>query len=299
MRREHIFITTTHFDNCHKFQIFGVKKDSINQFGLVNKGDKVYFLNKKDGLIIGPYYVSSEVFYNEELIWEKKKKNKNIDVYSYRIEIKSNMLYSLDMNAFSRFIEEENIRIDSQDLTRKSVFTFLPKDYGKLQNFIKKKGKIFQKSIRKKVFKKNEITIKLAKDKGFNHSFLEFFLLKKFSELFKDESLILYNQFRINILGKKIDIIALNEEKIQIFELKKDKIIKEDIKQTKEYISWVEDGDSKNLLGKFFNKNLTNAKVEAFIIASGIDKNLLRPKNISIKKYSLNPKDNKIELLDL
>lgn len=41
--REHLFITTKYFENCHKFQIFGVGKVSVNQFGLDDIGDRVFF----------------------------------------------------------------------------------------------------------------------------------------------------------------------------------------------------------------------------------------------------------------
>jgi len=66
-----LFITTKHFENCHKFQIFGVGKASINHFGLVNVEDKVlvFFLSKDKNLLIEPYEVVSDIFHNKEIIW--------------------------------------------------------------------------------------------------------------------------------------------------------------------------------------------------------------------------------------
>lgn len=296
MRREHIFITTKHFENCHKFQIFGVREKSINQLGLVNKGDIVYFYNKKDELIIGPYKVASEIFYNEEPVWGKNKKGRG--EYPYRVKIKScKKIYRLDVSIFSQFAEKKNIRIDSQDLVQRSIFTLLPKDYGKLERILLK-GEKFKKKIKRKALKQKKITIKFAEEKGFNEAFLEYFLLKKFDKYFGN-NLMPYNQFRIDLLGRRIDILAVSKEKILLIELKPGRITERDIHQFKKYEEWIKDG--KELLKQFFKKDLKNAKIEALIIGSEIQKDLPHSniKNINIKKYSLNKDKNEIELSDL
>ena len=203
MIREHLFITTKHFDNCHRFQIFGVGKASINQFGLVNKGDKVFFLSKDDNLIIGPYEVISDIFYNKEIIWQEKD---GIDAYPYRVRLKSGKLYGIGGNIFSQIIEENNIRIDSGDLGQKSVFTFLPKDIGIIEPILKERGTEIDKPIENKELKEDKITIGLAKSHGFTEGFLEFFLLKNFNKFFGD-TFIPYNQFRINLLGSKLILL--------------------------------------------------------------------------------------------
>lgn len=207
--KEHLFITTKHFENCHKYQIFGVGKASINQFGLVDKRDKVFFLNKDDNLIIGPYEVVSDIFYNEKIIWQEKN---GIDAYPYRVRLKSDVIYAIDGNIFSQIVEENGIRIDSGDLGQKSVFTFLPKDVGIIEALLKEKGNKIEKPIEEKEFQENEVTIELAQKHGFTEAFLEFFLLKNFVKFFGNNSLIPYNQFRINLLGSKIDIIAIFEK---------------------------------------------------------------------------------------
>jgi len=291
MIREHLFITTKHFENCHKFQIFGVGKSSINQLGLVNKGDKIFFLSKNDNLIIGPYEVASDVFYNEEIIWQEKD---GIDAYPYRVRLKSNTLYTIDGNTFSQIIEENNIRIDSGDLRQKSVFTFLPKDYNIIEPLLSQKGNKVEKRIEQKEFKENKITIGLAQNNGFTESFLEFFLLKQFTKFFGNINLIPYNQFRINLLGSKIDIIALAEKKVLVLELKKDAIKQKDVEQCKNYFLWVK--NNRKLLERFFKINLNKAEIQSFLIGSGVQRNLSTD-NIAIKKYSL--EDNKLILSNM
>jgi hypothetical protein len=293
--REHLFITTQHFENCHKFQIFGVGKASINQFGLVDKGDKVFFLNKKENLIIGPYEVISDVFYDKEIIWERKNR---INKYPYRVRLKSDIIYAIDSNIFSQIVEKKRIRIDSGDLRQKSVFTFLPKDCGIIEPLLKRKGNKIEKDIEEKEFQENKITIKLAQKHGFSEAFLEFFLLKQFHEHFRNTNLIPYNQFRINILGSKIDIIAISREVILVIELKKDTIKEKDIEQLKTYISWTK--NNRTLLGKFFGVELDEAKIQGVIISGDFPKKLLKYKDdcgFSFKKYSL--KNGKLELSDI
>jgi len=281
--REHLFITTRHFENCHKFQIFGVGKASINQFGLVNKGDKVFFLNKDENLIIGPYEVISDIFYNEEIIWQEKN---GIDAYPYRIRLKSDIIYAIDGNIFSQIVEENGIRIDSGDLGQKSVFTFLPKDCGIIEPLLRQKGNKIEKDIEEKEFQENKITIDLAQNHGFTEAFLEFFLLKQFNDFFGNTNLIPYNQFRINLLGSKIDIIAISRKVILVIELKKDAIKEKDIEQFKTYILWTK--NNRKLLGKFFNVILDEAEIQGLIIGSGTQRGLLIDNySFSFKKYSL------------
>lgn len=281
--REHLFITTRHFENCHKFQIFGVGRASINQLGLVNIGDKVFFLNKEDNLIIGPYEVASEIFYNSEIIWQDKN---GIDAYPYRVKLKSNVIYAVSGNIFSQIVEENGIRIDSGDLGQKSVFTFLPKDIGIIEILLVQRGEKIEKPIENKDFHKTDITIELAQYHGFTEAFLEFFILKDFVRYFRNTNLIPYNQFRISLLGSKIDIMATCEESILVIELKKDAIKEKDIEQFKTYITWTK--NNKRLLGEFFNLGLDNAKIHSFIIGSGVQRKLLTADyNFSFKKYSI------------
>lgn len=295
--KEHLFITTKHFENCHKFQIFGVGKNSINQFGLVNKGDKVFFLNKDENLIIGPYEVVSDIFYNEEIIWEEKN---GIDAYPYRVRLKSDVVYVVDGTTFSQIVEENEIRVDSGDLGQKSVFTLLPKDYGIIGSLLIQKGKKIEKNIKEKKFQENKITIELARTQGFTEAFLEFFLLKQFNEQFNkffgDTNPMLYNQFRINLFGSKIDIIAISEKKILVIELKKDEIKEKDVKQLKVYTSWAK--NNRKLLGKFFNAALDGAEIQGLIIGSNVKKGLLIDNHdFSFEKYFI--ENNKIFLLDI
>lgn len=57
-----------------------------------------FFLNKDENLLIGPYEVASDIFYNEEIIWQEKN---GIDAYPYRVELRSNTVYAIDGNIFS------------------------------------------------------------------------------------------------------------------------------------------------------------------------------------------------------
>jgi hypothetical protein len=283
MIREHLFITTKHFENCHKFQIFGVGKASINQFGLVNIGDKIFFLNKDENSLIGPYEITSDIFYNEEIIWQEKN---GIDAYPYRVRLKSGDIYTIAGNIFSQIVEENGIRIDSGDLGQKSVFTLLPKDTGVIEPLLKEKGTKIKKTIEEKDFQENRITIELAQNHGFTEAFLEFFLLKDFSKFFKNTGFVQYNQFRINLLGSKIDIIAISEKIILVVELKKDVIKEKDIEQFQTYISWTK--NNKKLIEKFFKINLGKAEVQGVIIGSGTQRTILTSNyEFLIQKYSL------------
>lgn len=291
--REHLFITTRHFLNCHKYQIFGVGKASINQLGLVSQGDRVFFLNKDDNLILGPYFVESEIFYNEEFIWQERN---GIDAYPYRVRLKSNAVYAIDGNVFSQIVEENSIRIDSGDLAQKSIFTFLPKDIGIIENHLVQRGRKVEISVENKDFKKIDVTIEFAQAQGFTEAFLEFFLLKEFVKYFGNKNFIAYNQFRINLLGSKIDIIALSEKVILIIELKRDMIKEQDIEQFKTYILWTKNNNK--LLGKFFNLELGASEIQSFLIGNGIQRGLITTSyDFSFKKYLL--ENNNIVLLDL
>lgn len=287
-----MFITTKHFENCHRFQIFGVGEKSINQFGLVNEGDKVFFLSKDDGLVFGPYCVTSEIFYNEEIIWEEKN---GIDAYPYRVKLKYDKLFAIDLNLFSRLIELKRMRIDSGDLQQKSVLTLLPQDTCIIENVLKN-GTVVEKLTEHKIFKEIKLSIEHAKSKGFTESFLEFFLLKKFEDYFPKTNTILYNQLRINLLGSKIDIIAVSEKNILVFELKKDAVDEKSAKQFEGYIKWVQ--NNRELLSRFFKMNLSKAAMKNFMIASGIKKNMnVSDLLFSIQKYSL--ENNKLTLIGL
>lgn len=289
--REHLFITTEHFENCHIFQIFGVSKASINQFGLVNPGDTVFFLNRKDNLFIGPYKVVSDIFYNEEIIWDKSNREKGIDAYPYRVRLKSDIIYAIDGNILSKVIEKK-MRIDSGDLRGRSVFTLFPKDSGILEPILKKEGKELKKAIVNKEITGEDITIELAEQKDFYESFLEFFLLKNFTDFF-DSNLLPYNQFRTNLLDSRIDIIALTEKKILVLELKRKKIEEKDVQQLQTYISWVK--NNTKLLEKIFKTKLNKADIQSFIIGKDVDNDFST--DYPIKKYTL--KEDKLILSDL
>lgn len=86
-------------------------------------------------------------------------------------------------------------------------------------------------------------------------------------------------------MGSKIDIIAISEDVILVFELKKDIIKRKDIKQFKSYITWVH--NNKTLLERFFKTNLEKAQIQNIIIGSGVLRNLTVSNSITIKKYSL------------
>lgn len=140
--------------------------------------------------------------------------------------------------------------------------------------------------VNKREFLKNPISVKIAKERGFTESFLEFFLLKRFHKYFSNSNLLPYNQFRINLLGSKIDIIAVSENEVFVIELKKDVIKEGDIGQLNEYALWTE--NNRVLLGRFFKSKLDGAKIRSFIIGSDTQRSISAIKDkISVKKYSL------------
>jgi len=288
MVRDHLLITTKHFENCHKYQIFGVGKASVNQLALVNPEDNIFFLNKDENKIFGCYKVDGEAFYNEELIWEEKN---GVDAYPYRIKLRTVEMLSVDINRFSQMAEEKELRIDSGDIGQKSIFTFVPKDFGILKEELEKYGTKEKYDINDRLLHELNITTELAKEKGFSESFLEYFLVKDFYRLF-DGEYIIHNQFTINLLGSKIDVLALSEEKIMVFELKRDSIGEADLKQLNNYVTWVE--NNKTLLERFFRVQVKHAKIKGCVVGARKKGEVVMPQNLEFFKY--NVLNNQLEL---
>lgn len=252
----------------------------------------MFFLNKKDNLVIGPYKVSSNIFYNPTFIWQNKG---GVDAYPYRVRLKSENVYAISGDIFSQIVEENNLRVDSADLGQRSVFTFLPKDNGIISNLLKQKGQVVRLGVEEKVLEEGKIDLKFAQSQRFTEAFLEFFILRKFGDYFKENNLAVYNQFRINLLGSKIDIIAVSEKEIVILELKKNKIGKKDIEQFKRYLLWNKTG--KNLLEALFKVRLNESFFKGYIIGAKLDKNVsIVDSDIVFKKYSL--ENNQLSLSD-
>ncbi len=136
--------------------------------------------------------------------------------------------------------------------------------------------------------------VELAKSQGFTESFLEFFMLKNFPNFFAND-FVIYNQFRINLLGSKIDIIALSKKRILILELKRNTIKENDAQQLQHYVSWVK--NNKILLKRFFKVNLEKAKIQSILIGNKIQKNINISNIHHIKKYITD--NNKLTLINI
>lgn len=89
-RTFHLFISPKHFEKCSEYGLFGVSEGKMNELANVHKGDIAFFYTTEKigsrtlGQIYGPYEITSELFYNDKVVWEGTE-DPTIDKYPFRI----------------------------------------------------------------------------------------------------------------------------------------------------------------------------------------------------------------------
>lgn len=275
-RNFHLFISPAHFKKCHEYGLFGVSEVKMNELANVHKGDIAFFYTTKKtdsrtvGQIYGPYEITSELFYNDKVVWERSRKDPTKGKYPFRIKLKLLEEHictkPISVQKLWDLKEEDKIKtiMDSSALINKAVCNLLPRE-GTL---------LLQSLIQANQFPKKEVSsypgheleekeIDLFKFRGENvkkfkmESYLESYLLRNPSKLHelsgfrvgktdKYQTDIL-NQVSTYVAGGAIDVVCLYKKKViniplilstAVFELKADVLKKEDVDQLVEYIEW-------------------------------------------------------------
>ena len=136
----HLLNSPKYFSISEKYGMFGVSERNINQLANIWKGDIVFYYTahrvglRTVGFIHGPYEVTSELFYNPEIVWTADEKKKNIDKYPYRIKfqyLKEHVcLNPVPIQVFWDLKEAGKIKtvIDSSALIDKAITTLLEEE---------------------------------------------------------------------------------------------------------------------------------------------------------------------------
>lgn len=275
MRRKfHLLNSPKYFSVSEEHGLFGVGERNINQLANIRRGDILFYYTahkvgrRTSGFIHGPYEVTSELFYNPEVVWVKD--TNDTDKYPFRIKFKyleeHVCLNPVPVQVFWDLKEEGKIKtiIDSSALIDKAVTTLLEEEgilllQALLQaNF--KSGK-YTKEYKSKDLVEHKINLlKLGgtRVKEFKmEAYLEAYLLKNpqiihklsgFENGLSDKySYEVLNQVSTYIAGGAIDIVCVYQKKVldmwlkigvSVFELKKGVIDPSYVEQVIRYIEW-------------------------------------------------------------
>ena len=136
----HLLNSPKYFSISEDYGMFGVSERNISQLANIWKGDIIFYYTahkvglRTVGFIHGPYEVTSELFYNPEVVWSADGKNKNVDKYPYRIKfqyLKEHIcLNPVPVQVFWDLKEAGKIKtvIDSSALIDKAVTTLLEEE---------------------------------------------------------------------------------------------------------------------------------------------------------------------------
>ena len=141
MRRKfHLLNSPKYFSISEEYGLFGVSERNLNQLANIWKGDIIFYYTahkvglRTSGFIHGPFEVTSELFYNEKVIWTEDEKHSGKDKYSYRIKfeyLKEQVCREpIPIEIFWDLKEEGKIKtvIDSSALIDKAVITLLDEE---------------------------------------------------------------------------------------------------------------------------------------------------------------------------
>jgi hypothetical protein len=275
-RNFHLFISPAHFEKCHEYGLFGVSEVKMNELANVHKEDLAFFYTTKKidsrtvGQIYGPYEVMSELFYNDEVVWEQSVKDPRKDKYPFRIKLRLLREHictnPISVQKLWDLKEEDKIRtiMDSSALINKAVCNLLPREgILLLQSLIQANQFPGQEETRcpGHALEENEVNLFEFRGKDVKkfkmESYLETYLLRNPSKLhelsgFPDEGTSEYqidvlNQVSTYIAGGAIDIVCLYKKRIidiplilstAVFELKAGILKSEDVDQLIEYVQW-------------------------------------------------------------
>ncbi len=258
-RKFHLLNSPKYFSISEEYGLFGVSERNINQISNIWKDDIVFYYTahkvglRTAGFIHGPFSVTSDLFYNHEIVWAADKKHPLKDKYPFRIKFKyleeHICLNPVPIQVFWDLKEEGKIKtvIDSSALIDKAVVTLLEEEGVLLLQTLLQAN--FKSGQYNKIYKaKNmvENTVDLLQLKGVRikefrmEAYLEAYLLRNpniihnlsgfENGLSNNYSFEIINQLSTYIAGGAIDIVSLYKKKvldiwlkigITVFELKK------------------------------------------------------------------------------
>lgn len=275
-RKFHLLNSPKYFSISEAYGLFGVSERNLNQLANIWKGDIVFYYTahkvglRTSGFIHGPFEVTNELFYNDEIVWAKDDQRHGKDKYPYRVKfeyLKEHIcLNPIPIEIFWDLKEEGKIKtvIDSSALIDKAVISLLDEEgILLLQALLQENPKSGEYSKEYKGHNFREEKIDLLQFKGDRikeikmESYLEAYLLRNpkiIHELagFRDgvnesyEYNIL-NQVSTYIAGGAIDIVCLYKKKVldmwltinaTVFELKKGVVDPFFVEQLERYIEW-------------------------------------------------------------
>ncbi len=274
-RKFHLVISPKYFSISKKYGLFGVGERSLNQLANIWKGDIVFYYTahkvglRTSGFIHGPFEVTSELFYNDEVIWAEDDKYRGKDKYPYRIKfeyLKEHIcLNPIPIEIFWDLKEEGKIKtvIDSSALIDKAVISLLDEEgILLLQALLQANPKSGEHTEGYEGHNFHEEKVDLLKFKGERikefkmESYLEAYLLRNpeiihdlagFNGVNENYDYNILNQVSTYIAGGAIDIVCLYKKNVlgmwltinaTVFELKKGIIDPFFVDQLARYIEW-------------------------------------------------------------
>ncbi len=275
-RKFHILNSPKYFSISEEYGLFGVSERNLNQLANIWKGDVVFYYTahkvglRTSGFIHGPFEVTSELFYNDKLVWAEDERYPGKDKYPYRIKIeylKEHVcLNPIPIEILWDLKEEGKIKtvIDSSALIDKAVISLLDEEgILLLQTLLQenpKSGKYKEEYLSHTFYegKVNLLQFKGGRIKEFRmETYLEAYLLRN-PKIIHDLSGFrtgwnqnydynILNQVSTYIAGGAIDIVCLYKKKVldmwltinaTVFELKKGIIDPFFVDQLIRYIEW-------------------------------------------------------------
>lgn len=258
-RKFHLLNSPKYFSISEEYGLFGVSERNLNQLANIWKGDIVFYYTahkvglRTSGFIHGPFEVTSELFYNDQIVWTQDKNNADKDKYPYRIKFEylreHICLNPIPIQIFWDLKEEGKIKtvIDSSALIDKAVTTLLDEEgILLLQALLQENPKSGKYTKEYKGHNYHEKEIDLLKFQGSKvkefvmESYLEAYLLRNPEVIHNlsgfenglDENYRydILNQVSTYIAGGAIDVVCLYKKKVldmwlainaTVFELKK------------------------------------------------------------------------------
>lgn len=275
-RKFHLLNSPKYFSISEEYGLFGVSERNLNQLANIWKGDIVFYYTahkvglRTSGFIHGPFEVTSELFYNDEIVWAEDERHSGKDKYPYRIKIRylneHVCLNPIPIEILWDLKEEGKIKtvIDSSALIDKAVISLLDEEgILLLQSLLQENPKSVDYTREYKGHRFHEERVDLLQFKGDRikefrmEAYLEAYLLRNpkivhnlsgFDKgLNQNYDYNILNQVSTYIAGGAIDIVCLYKKKVldmwltinaTVFELKKGIIDPFFVDQLIRYIEW-------------------------------------------------------------
>lgn len=275
-RKFHLLNSPKYFSISEEYGLFGVSERNLNQLANIWKGDVVFYYTahkiglRTSGYIHGPFEVKSELFYNDEIVWAKDKRNPEKDKYPYRIKIEylreHVCLDPIPIEILWDLKEEGKIKtvIDSSALIDKAVISLLDEEgILLLQTLLQEnpRSKQYEREYLGHKFSEGKVNLlrfKGSRIKEFQmETYLEAYLLRNpkiihdlsgfRTEWNQNYDYNVLNQVSTYIAGGAIDIVCLYKKKVldmwltinaTVFEIKKGIIDPFYVDQLIRYIEW-------------------------------------------------------------